>query len=187
MSDDGQLNQDEIDALLKGDASSKPPAPKAPSGGAAHARPAAPPQPEDALMGQDDIDALLQAMGGGGIPSGAEPAPASSPGGAPTATLTLPEVSLRAEGAAPRAQVDLLKDVHVKVRVELGRGKMVLRDILRLTHGSVVELEKLAGDPLDIYVNERLIAKGEVLVLNENFCIRITEIFSPEEVLRLRN
>jgi len=50
----------------------------------------------------------------------------------------------------------------------------------------VVELEKLAGDPLEIYVNERLVGKGEVLVLNENFCIRITQIFSPEECLRLK-
>ena len=60
---------------------------------------------------------------------------------------------------------------------------MYLKDILRLAQGSVVELERLAGDPLDIYVNEKVIARGEVLVLNENFCIRITEIFSPAEVL----
>ncbi|MEM7260799.1 MAG: flagellar motor switch protein FliN [Planctomycetota bacterium] len=77
----------------------------------------------------------------------------------------------------------LLRDVNMKVKVELGRGRMYLKDILRLAQGSVVELERLAGDPLDIYVNEKVIARGEVLVLNENFCIRITEIFSPAEVL----
>jgi flagellar motor switch protein FliN/FliY len=86
----------------------------------------------------------------------------------------------------PDRNIDLLRDVALRVKVELGRGKMLLRDVLRLTEGSVVELEKLAGDPLEIYVNDRLVGKGEVLVLNENFCIRITQIFSPEECLRLK-
>ena len=75
----------------------------------------------------------------------------------------------------------LVRDVPVRVRVELGRGKLRLRDVLRLCNGSVVELDKLAGDPLDIYVNDRLVAKGEVLVLNENFCVRITEVCMPEQ------
>ncbi|MFQ5654584.1 MAG: flagellar motor switch protein FliN, partial [Planctomycetota bacterium] len=79
--------------------------------------------------------------------------------------------------------LDLLKDVHMKVKVELGRGRMYLKDILRLDQGSVVELERLAGDPLEIYVNNKVIARGEVLVLNENFCIRITEIVNPAELL----
>lgn len=77
----------------------------------------------------------------------------------------------------------LLRDVNMRVKVELGRGRMYLKDILRLAQGSVVELERLAGDPLEIYVNEKVIARGEVLVLNENFCIRITEIYSPSELL----
>jgi flagellar motor switch protein FliN/FliY len=133
------------------------------------------PATEDALLDQEGIDSLLDHMGHGEA-------------GADGAGLSLPEVDpSRTESgeAAAADQIELLKDVHVKVRVELGRGAMFLRDILRLSNGSVVELEKLAGDPLDIYVNDRLIAKGEVLVLNENFCIRVTEIFSPREVLRL--
>ena len=81
----------------------------------------------------------------------------------------------------------LLRDVHMKVKVELGRGQMYLKDILRLGQGSVVELERLAGDPLDIFVNDKLVARGEVLVLNENFCIRLTEIFNPAEALLQRN
>ena len=84
------------------------------------------------------------------------------------------------------ARVRLLRDVSLKVRVELGRGKMVLRHLLRLTQGSVVELDKVAGDPLDIYVNDRLIGRGEVLVLDEKFCIRITEILTPEDCLRVK-
>ncbi len=78
--------------------------------------------------------------------------------------------------------LELLRDVHLNVKVELGRGRMYLKDILRLGQGSVVELERLAGDPLDIYVNDKVIARGEVLVLNESFCIRITEVFNPEEL-----
>jgi len=72
--------------------------------------------------------------------------------------------------------IDLLGDVDLDVMVELGRTEMLVEDVLRLGEGSVVELDKLAGDPVDVYVNNRLIARGEVLVLNDNFCIRINEI-----------
>ena len=82
-----------------------------------------------------------------------------------------------AAGAAP-TNIDLLDDVELDVKIELGRTEMYIEDVLRLGPGSVVELDKLAGDPVDIYVNERLIARGEVLVLNENFCVRINDILS---------
>ena len=119
-----------------------------------------------------------------------EPAARSAaPGGAPR-PLDLPSLPPSGEekGAAgdPELNIELLKDVSLRVKVELGRGKMLLRDVLRLAQGSVVELEKLASDPLEIYVNDRLVGKGEVLILNENFCVRITQIFSPEECLRIR-
>lgn len=77
--------------------------------------------------------------------------------------------------------LELLRDVHLPVRVELGRGRMPLGDLLRLGEGSVVELESQAGDPLDISVGDQVIARGEVLVLDENYCIRITQVFRPEE------
>ncbi len=70
----------------------------------------------------------------------------------------------------------MLGDVDLHVMVELGRTDMLVEDVLKLGAGSVVELDKLAGDPVDVYVNQRLIARGEVLVLNDNFCIRISEI-----------
>lgn len=73
-------------------------------------------------------------------------------------------------------KLHLLEDVQLQVRIELGRTRMLVQDVLRLDQGSVVELDKLAGDPVDIYVNERLVARGEVLVLNDNFCVRINEI-----------
>ena len=72
------------------------------------------------------------------------------------------------EGSLAAKQLDL--------KIELGRTQMHLEDVLRLRKGSVVPLDKLAGDPVDVYVNGRLIARGEVLVLNDNFCVRINEI-----------
>jgi flagellar motor switch protein FliN/FliY len=72
--------------------------------------------------------------------------------------------------------VDLLDEVEMDLRVELGRTKMRLEEVLRLRKGSVVALEKLAGDPVDIFANGRLIARGEVLVMNDNFCVRVTEL-----------
>ncbi|MGB0766206.1 MAG: flagellar motor switch protein FliN [Phycisphaeraceae bacterium] len=74
--------------------------------------------------------------------------------------------------------IDMLGDVDLDVTIELGRAEMLVEDVLRLASGSVVELNKLAGDPVDVYVNSRLVARGEVLVLNDNFCIRISEILA---------
>lgn len=77
--------------------------------------------------------------------------------------------------------INLLHDVELNVKVELGRTNMLVEDVLRLSEGSVVELDKLAGDPVDIWVNERLVARGEVLVLNDCFCVRISEILCELE------
>lgn len=81
--------------------------------------------------------------------------------------------------AAEVASIDLLDDVELNVKIELGRTQMYIEDVLKLHVGSVIVLDKLAGDPVDIYVNERLVARGEVLVLNDNFCVRINDILSP--------
>src|SRR4051812_17515826 len=77
---------------------------------------------------------------------------------------------------AQASSIDLLRDVDLNVKIELGRSRMLVEDVLKLGEGSVVELDKLAGDPVDVFVNERLVARGEVLVLNDNFCVRINEI-----------
>jgi len=74
--------------------------------------------------------------------------------------------------------IDLLSDVNLNVKIELGRTRMLVEDVLKLNEGAVVELDKLAGDPVDVYVNDRHIARGEVLVLNDNFCVRINEIIN---------
>jgi flagellar motor switch protein FliN/FliY len=87
-------------------------------------------------------------------------------------------------GASGKDNLGLLLDVGLNVRIELGRTKLPVEEILRLHEGAVVELDKLAGDPLDILINGRLVARGEVLVLNDNFCVRITDILNLDERLR---
>lgn len=77
--------------------------------------------------------------------------------------------------------IDFLLDIPVKVTVELGTTKMQIREILQLGQGSVVELEKLAGEPMEVLINGRLIARGEVVVVNEKFGVRLTDIISPAE------
>jgi flagellar motor switch protein FliN/FliY len=79
---------------------------------------------------------------------------------------------------------DLLLDIPLEVTVELGRTKLTLRELLGLTGGSVVELAKLAGEPLDVLVNGTLVAHGEVVVVNDKFGIRLTDIITPSERLR---
>ncbi len=80
-----------------------------------------------------------------------------------------------------KASLELLRDVELNLRVELGRTHMHLQDVLQLRKGSVVQLDRPAGDPVDIFVNGRLVARGEVLVLNDTFCIRVGELISSNE------
>jgi flagellar motor switch protein FliN len=78
--------------------------------------------------------------------------------------------------------VELIMDVQLQVSVELGRASLTVRDVLALGAGSVVELDKHAGEPVEVVVNTKTVARGEVVVIDENFGVRITEIVSPEEV-----
>jgi flagellar motor switch protein FliN/FliY len=80
-----------------------------------------------------------------------------------------------------KATLELLKDVDLDLRIELGRTHMYLEDVLKLKRGAVVALEKLAGDPVDVFVNGRIVARGEVLVLNDNFCVRVTELLAGDD------
>ena len=84
-------------------------------------------------------------------------------------------------------RLDMLLDVPLDVSVELGRCRMTIQELLALAPGSVIELDKVAGEPLDILINDRLVARGEAVVVNDKFGIRITDIVSPQErVARLR-
>lgn len=87
-----------------------------------------------------------------------------------------------APASTETATLDLVRDVELNLKIELGRTLMYLEDVLKLRKGSVVPLDKLAGDPVDIYVNGRLVARGEVLVLNDNFCVRVAELITGVSV-----
>ncbi|MEW6520178.1 MAG: flagellar motor switch protein FliN [Thermodesulfobacteriota bacterium] len=95
---------------------------------------------------------------------------------------------LEESGGAPHASshnLDFLLDIPLDVTVELGRTSMIIDRMLQLTQGSVVELEKAAGEPVEIYVNRKLLGKGEVIVVNDRFGVRITEIISQAD--RIKN
>ena len=94
--------------------------------------------------------------------------------------------TVNAANAQP-SDIDLILDIPVQLTVELGRTKIPIRHILQLAQGSVVELDGLAGEPLDVLVNGCLIAQGEVVVVNEKFGIRLTDIITPSERIRKLN
>jgi flagellar motor switch protein FliN len=123
-----------------------------------------------------DIGAALAAAG-----SQAAEMPNPGPGGAGQGGQMSGGMPGPKSNTAPVQSLDFILDIPLKVTVELGRSKMAIRDILQLAQGSVVELSKFAGEPLEVLVNDKLIARGEVVVVNEKFGIRLTDIISPVE------
>ncbi len=99
-------------------------------------------------------------------------APGSAPAPAPAPIVP------GAEATEPLSPLELLKDVELNVRIELGRARLPLEEVLKLGERSVVQLDRLADDPVDVYVNDRLIARGEVVVINDKFAVRVTEILA---------
>lgn len=104
-----------------------------------------------------------------------EKSPAPRPQGGPAA---------RDPEGENTANLSLLLDIPLEITAELGRTRMIINDLLQLGQGSVIELNKLAGEPLEILVNQKLIARGEVVVVNEKFGIRLTDIISPVERIK---
>jgi flagellar motor switch protein FliN len=126
-------------------------------------------------LDQSAIDELLK-QANFEDPSALPAEPASAAATMPdTSNFELPNFQ-QAMADAQVSSIDLLRDVELNVKIELGRSRMLVEDVLKLGEGSVVELDKLAGDPVDVFVNDRLVARGEVLVLNDNFCVRVNEI-----------
>jgi flagellar motor switch protein FliN len=128
-----------------------------------------PAQPEAGVMDQAAIEELLKQA------SFDDPAAHAAASGADAEHFPLPNFQQVMQDAQV-SSIDLLRDVELNVKIELGRSRMLVEDVLKLGEGSVVELDKLAGDPVDVFVNDRLVARGEVLVLNDNFCVRVNEI-----------
>ena len=94
------------------------------------------------------------------------------------------DASAELPGGKTGQNLDLVMDIPITLSLELGHTRMSIRDLLRLTQGSVVKLDRPGGDPLDILVNGCLVARGEVVVINERFGVRITDIVSQEERIR---
>ncbi|MFL9884924.1 flagellar motor switch protein FliN [Paraburkholderia agricolaris] len=93
----------------------------------------------------------------------------------------------KVESTSTRNDIDMILDIPVQMTVELGRTKIAIRNLLQLAQGSVVELDGMAGEPMDVLVNGCLIAQGEVVVVNDKFGIRLTDIITPSERIRKLN
>lgn len=197
MADEDLVSQDEINEMLK----------QSDGGGDSAAKPA---EPAGNTVDQSEIEALLSGSGAAPTQTAAPaPAAAganevtqndielllnkaeqaldsidkgSPAGDALPAGMKSFEFKPFAGTAANKesATLELMSDVQLDMTIELGRTHMELEDVLKLKQGSVVPLDKLAGDPADIYVNGRLVARGEILVLNDNFCIRVAELIVGE-------
>ena len=168
------LSQEEMDAMLSG--AGDPAGVEPAEGGAGSDEPAG--GGRAAGSGASDVAAEpADSVGAGEGPGGGD-GPRET--GAPGAPVSLPEFGGTETAAAANVHgIELLGDVELNVKIELGRCRMYVEDVLKLGEASVVGLDKLAGDPVDVFVNERLVARGEVLVLNDSFCVRISEILAP--------
>lgn len=99
---------------------------------------------------------------------------------APVAPASFPSLDGGTAASAPK-NIDFILDIPMQVTVQVGSAKMVIRELLQLGQGSVIELEKLAGEPMEVLVNNKLVARGEVVVVNEKFGIRLTDVISAAE------
>ena len=125
--------------------------------------------PEDFGLGSDFDNALAEATGDGG-------------GGGGGGDSEEPKVVMTAEDSrlakTDFSKLKMILDVPLKISVELGRTKMLVNDLLQLGQGSVIELDKIAGEPMEIMINDKLVAMGEVVVVNEKFGVRLTDVVS---------
>lgn len=123
--------------------------------------------------GQDDIDALL---------AGNDAAPAAAPAPQRAELNEFDPAARNQRAGAP--DLDVILDIPVRISMEVGNTEITIRNLLQLNQGSVIELDRLAGEPLDVLVNGTLIAHGEVVVVNEKFGIRMTDVISPSERIK---
>lgn len=147
-----------------------------------------PPTQADGLKPQDDWAAAMAeqaATPAPAAPAAAAPAPAPAPAQSAAQSVFKP---LAGATSGQGTDIDLIMDVPVQLTVELGRTRLTIKNLLQLGQGSVVELDGLAGEPMDIFVNGYLIAQGEVVVVEEKYGIRLTDIITPSErINRLNN
>lgn len=190
-SDDNLLNDDEIQKLLnsaEGDSSAPSPAADIPTGddAAGAAKPAdssGGASPVSSSEVEAETDELLNKVEAGLSAALSENSSSGNVVGGLDAAVPFELSSFDDAGkgdSEQRFSLGTLDDVELELQIELGRAELLIEEVLALREGAVVPLDKLAGDPVDILVNGRLLARGEVLVLNDNFCVRVAEIVSPD-------
>lgn len=190
MADDDLLSPEEIESLLNSAGLSQPPGASAPSAlppQAASPTPQRPtatttaPNKPPASFASSPVERTLdQAEADLRAAIAPDLAPGLGQGLGQPAPFSFPALGSTKASSGNDLTLQALEDVELDLRVELGRAELLIDEVLKLREGSVVPLDKLAGDPVDIFVNGRLIARGEVLVLNDSFCVRVAEILTPE-------
>ena len=125
--------------------------------------------PDDFGLGADFDEALAEAT------EGASPGPIDDGGASPSPAIAGDDGRL---AKTDFSKLKMILDIPLKVSVELGRTKMLVNDLLQLGQGSVIELDKIAGEPMEILINDKLVAMGEVVVVNEKFGVRLTDVVS---------
>jgi flagellar motor switch protein FliN/FliY len=135
---------------------------------------------EQEQISADDWGAAMQEQ------AAAAPSPAHTPGNVPPAQV-FEQFTSSGTVAPQHTDLDMILDIPVNLEVQLGRTKIAIKNLLQLAQGSVVELDGLAGEPMNVLVNGCLIAQGEVVVVNDKFGIRLTDIITPSERIRKLN
>jgi flagellar motor switch protein FliN/FliY len=134
---------------------------------------------QQAQVSSDDWGAALNEQA-------ATAATAPAAGGAADAQI-FEQFTAKGAGTAQRTDLDMILDIPVQLEVQLGRTKIAIKNLLQLAQGSVVELDGMAGEPMEVLVNGCLIAQGEVVVVNDKFGIRLTDVITPSERIRKLN
>lgn len=133
---------------------------------------------DDGQISEDDWAAAMAEQASTDAPAAASSAAAAN---------IFPSFSEPSASGGMMNELDMILDIPVQITVELGRTKITIKNLLQLAHGSVVELDAMAGEPMDVMVNGTLIAQGEVVVVNDKFGIRLTDIITPSERMRKIN
>ena len=132
------------------------------------------PSEDDGQISEDDWAAAMAEQAITDAPAAVDAQPAN----------IFPSFGGAGGGAGMMNELDMILDIPVQISVELGRTKISIKNLLQLAHGSVVELDAMAGEPMSVFVNGTLIAQGEVVVVNDKFGIRLTDIITPSERMR---
>ncbi len=174
-----EIKQDEIDQLLEGNQQEEPPKEEE-AGASAQDQPTEEAAAQEGSSEEDLLAQWEEALQEAKEAEEKDKGPAAPEARAPQ----LEEFAASRGSDDTHPSLDFILDIPLEISVEIGRSKMIINDLLKLSQGSIIELNKMAGEPAEIYVNQRLMARGEVVVVNDRFAVRLTEIISPQERVR---